>query len=142
VIVPDVNLLVYAYSTDAPRHDAARTWLEDALSGTRSVGLSWAAILGYVRLMTSRAVRIEPIAPSHAIADVRSWLARPQVVVIEPGRRHLDLVEELMREGGASGRDVTDAHLAALAIEHQAELFSNDSDFARFPGLRWTDPLR
>jgi uncharacterized protein len=142
VIVPDVKLLVYAYSSAAPRHDAARAWLEDALSGTRPVGLAWAAMLGYLRLMTSRAVRVEPIAPSDAIADIRSWLARPQVVVIEPGRRHLELLDELMREGGAAGQHVTDVHLAALAIEHQAELFSNDSDFARFPGLRWTDPLR
>ena len=73
---------------------------------------------------------------------VRSWLARPQVLIVQPGPRHLDLLAELMRAGSASGTHTTDVHLAALAIEHQAELSSNDSDLVRFPGLRWTDPLR
>jgi toxin-antitoxin system PIN domain toxin len=111
------------------------------LSGTRQVGFAWVVVLGYVRLMTSRAVRVEPIAPADAVADVRAWLARPHVVILQPGRRHLDLLDQLMTAGGASGAHATDAHLAAIAIEHQAELCSNDTDFARFPGLRWTDPL-
>jgi toxin-antitoxin system PIN domain toxin len=141
MIVPDVNLLMYAYNTEAPHHVAARSWLESVLSGTRQVGFAWVVLLGYVRLTTSRAVRVDPIAPADAIADVRTWLARPQVVIIHPGRRHLDLLDQLMAAGGASGTHATDAHLAAMAIEHQAELCSNDTDFARFPGLRWTDPL-
>ena len=141
MILPDVNLLVYAYNTDAPHHRAARTWLEAVLSGTRPVGLTWAVMLGYVRLMTSRAVRVDPVAPADAIGDVRSWLARPQVVVVQPGGRHLDLLEQMMVAGGATGTHATDAHLAAIAIEHPAELCSNDTDFARFPGLRWIDPL-
>lgn len=141
MIVPDLNLLVYAYNTDAPRHGAARAWLETALSGTQPVGLAWIVMLGYIRLMTSRAVRTDPIAPADAIADVRAWLVRPQVVVLQPGRRHLDLLEQMMVDGKATGAHATDAHLAAIAIEHQAELFSNDTAFGRFPGLRWTDPL-
>jgi hypothetical protein len=141
LIVPDVNLLVYAHNSDAPHHQAARGWVEAVLSGTRPVGLAWVVMLGYVRLMTSRAVRVDPIAPAEAIGDVRSWLARPQVVVIQPGKRHLDLLEQMMVHGSATGTHSTDAHLAAIAIEHQAELCSNDTDFARFPGLRWSDPL-
>ncbi len=142
MIVPDINLLVYAYNSDAPDHDRARRWWEAALSATRPVGLAWVAMLGYVRLSTSRSVLIDPFTPPEAIGHVRSWLARPQVTVLSPGARHLDLFEDLMQAAGASGQLTTDVHLAALAIEHQAELCSNDSDFSRFPGLHWTDPLR
>ena len=142
MIVPDINLLVYAYNSDASDHARARTWLESVLSGSRPVGLPWAVMLGYVRLMTSRAVVLDPFTPAEAIGHLRSWLARPQVMVLEPGSRHLDLLDELMREGRAAGQHTTDVHIAALAIEHQAEVFSNDTDFARFPGLHWTDPLR
>jgi len=142
VIVPDVNLLVYAYNSDAPDHARARTWWETSLSGTRPVGLAWAVMLGYLRLMTSRSVLIDPFLPTEAIGHIRSWLERPQVMILGPRSHHLELLESLMDAAGASGQLTTDAHLATLAIEHQAELFSNDSDFSRFPGLRWTDPLR
>ncbi len=142
MIVPDVNLLIYAYNSDSPDHLAARTWWEASLSGTRPVGLAWAVMLGYLRLMTSRSVLMDPFEPVEAIGHIRSWLERPQVVVLGPRARHLDLLEQLMGAADALGGLTTDAHLAALAIEHQAELFSNDSDFSRFPGLRWTDPLR
>jgi uncharacterized protein len=98
-------------------------------------------MLGYLRLMSSRSVLLDPFAPAEAIGHIRAWLARPQVVVVSPGSRHLDLLEALMTSAGASGRLTTDVHIAALAIEHQAELCSNDTDFARFPGLRWSDPL-
>jgi uncharacterized protein len=141
VIVPDINLLVYAYNADAPNHEQARTWWEDSLSAARPVGLAWVVMLGYLRLMTGRILRIDPISPAVTIGHIRSWLARPQVLVLGPGPRHLDLIEQLMAAGNASGQLTTDVHLAALAIEHQAELCSHDSDFSRFPGLRWTDPL-
>jgi uncharacterized protein len=142
VILPDLNLLVFAYNEKAPRHEAARAWWEGALSARESVALPWAVTLGFVRLMTSRAVLAEPMAPAGAIERVRSWLARPQVRVIEPGPRHLDLVAELAETAGKAGTLTTDLHLAALAIETGAELCSNDSDFQRFPGLRWVNPLR
>lgn len=142
MILPDINLLVYAYNSDAPEHERARAWWEAALSGTRPVGIPWTVMLGYLRLMTSRRVVLEPLAPAEAIGHLRSWLERPCALILAPGARHLDLVDELMMAGRASGELVTDVHLAALAIEHQAELCSNDSDFARFPGLHWTNPLR
>ncbi len=141
MILPDINLLVYAYNSDAPHHDTARTWWEATLSGSRQVGLPWVVMLGYLRLMTSRSVLLDPFPSAEAIGHIRAWLARPQVVVVSPGSRHLDLLEALMTSAGASGRLTTDVHIAALAIEHQAELCSNDTDFARFPGLRWSDPL-
>ena len=141
MILPDINLLVYAYNASAPRHDRARDWWESCLSENQEVGLPWMVILGYLRIMTNRTVLIEPLDPREALSHVRSWLERPQASILQPGPRHLDLLDELMKEGSAAGRLTTDAHLAALAIEHQSELHSNDSDFSRFPGLRWRNPL-
>ncbi len=141
MIVPDLNLLVYAYNSDAPNHQAARSWWEESLSGTTTVGLPWVVMLGYVRLMTNRRVLVEPLTTKVAISHVRSWLARPQVQVLQPGPRHLDILDELMENARAAGNLTTDAHLAALAIESQAVMYSNDNDFSRFPGLRWVNPL-
>jgi toxin-antitoxin system PIN domain toxin len=140
MIVPDVNLIVYAYNADAGAHRRAKEW-ETCLSGSRPVGLTWVVLLGYIRLMTSRKVLIDPFSISEVFGHLRSWLERPQVELLHPGPRHLDLLLDLASAAQASGDLVTDLHLAALAIEHQAELCSNDADFARFPGLRWTNPL-
>ncbi|HEX2644811.1 MAG TPA: type II toxin-antitoxin system VapC family toxin [Thermoanaerobaculia bacterium] len=142
MILPDINLLVYAYNSSAPGHLRAKSWWEECLSGDGTVGLPWAVLLGYLRLMTSRNVLVEPLSPAEAIGHIRSWLERPQTQFLLPGPRHLDLLDNLLRTAGISGSLTTDAHLAALAIEHQAELHSNDADFSRFPGLRWTNPLR
>jgi toxin-antitoxin system PIN domain toxin len=141
VIVPDINLLVFAYNSDAPHHEPARHWWESCLSEGKTVGIPWAVSLGFVRLMTTRAVLTDPMRPEEALRHVRSWLVRPQVRELNPGPRHLEILSEIMQSAGASGRLTTDAHLAAIAIEVQAELHSNDADFSRFPGLKWTDPL-
>jgi uncharacterized protein len=141
MIIPDVNLLIYAYNSDAPHHAEAKAWWEDLLSSDEPVGLPWATALGFIRLMTHRAVLVTPLAAEGAIAHVRSWHKRPNVSVVEPGPRHLELLHRMFRALGAAGRLTTDAHLAALAIEHQCELYSNDTDFARFPGLSWCNPL-
>lgn len=141
MIIPDINLLVYAYNSDAPFHNESRMWLEHCLSGRTTVGLAWVVILGFVRIMTSSAVLTSPMTPAEAIGRAQSWLARPQSQIIVPGPRHLEILEEIMGSGRASGRLTTDAHLAALAIETQSELHSNDVDFARFSGLRWINPL-
>ncbi|HVT59603.1 MAG TPA: type II toxin-antitoxin system VapC family toxin [Thermoanaerobaculia bacterium] len=142
MILPDINLLVYAYNSDAPAHRRAKAWWESCLSQERPVALPWSVMLGYLRLMTNRKVVVDPFSALEAIRHIRSWLERPQVQILQPGPRHLDLLDSLMRDAHAAGSLTTDVHLAALAIEHQAELHSNDADFARFPGLRWTDPLR
>ncbi len=141
MIIPDINLLAYAYNSDAPHHDASRVWWEACLSGHRQVGIPWAVSLGFVRIMTSRVILEDPMTPGDALAHVDSWLQRPQAHPLVPGPRHLEILTEIMRAAGASGRLTTDAHLAALAIETQAELYSNDADFSRFPGLRWINPL-
>jgi hypothetical protein len=141
VIVPDINLLAYAYNRDAPHHDEAREWWEDCLSSQQAVGIPWVVVLGFIRVMTSRVVLVDPMEPEEALGHVRSWLERPQSHAVVPGPRHLDIMSAIMRAARASGRLTTDAHLAAIAIENQAELHSNDADFSRFPGLRWVNPL-
>ena len=141
MIIPDVNLLIYAYNSDAPHHPIAKVWWEDVLSSERPVGLPWATMLGFIRLMTHRAVLLTPLEPQRAVAIVGSWHARPNAVVLEPGPRHLDILSGALKALGTAGNLTTDAHLAALAIEHQGELCSNDADFARFPGLQWFNPL-
>ena len=141
MILPDINLLVYAYNSDAPDHDRARKWWETCLSETRPVGLPWVVMLGYVRLMTGRNVLVDPFQPKEALRHLRLWLARSHTEILHPGPRHLDLLDSLVAEAEAAGQLTTDIHLAALAMEYQAELHSNDSDFSRFSGLRWVNPL-
>jgi toxin-antitoxin system PIN domain toxin len=141
MLVPDINLLVYAYNADAPAHAAAKRWWEGALSGETVVGLPWLVILGFIRIMTSRRVLVAPLPVALAVEHARSWLAQPVAEILQPGPRHLELIERLARASGATGDLATDLHLAALAIEYQAELHSNDADFKRFPGLRWVNPL-
>lgn len=142
MIVPDVNLLVHAYNSDSSRHEAARDWLEALLSGTEAVGFSWVTMLGYIRITTHRRVMSRPLDARTAVSHVRSWLAQPYTRVLEPTPRHAEVLFSLITELGTAGNLTTDAHLAALAIEHQAEVHSTDADFTRFPGLRWRNPLR
>ncbi len=141
MIIPDINLLVYAYNSDAPFHESSKEWFETCVSGRGQVGFPWVVMLGFVRIMSSNAVLTDPMEPVEAVSHVRSWLARPQTQIVVPGPRHLEILGEIMHSSRASGRLTTDAHLAALAIETQAELHSTDLDFARFPGLRWRNPL-
>ena len=141
MIVPDVNLLVYAYNADAPAHRAARNWWEELLSGDQPVRLPWAVCCGFVRIMTHTAVLLHPLSTDQAVTHVRSWLDLANVEVLEPGPRHLEILQRLLGQAGIGGNLVTDAHIAALALEYQAEVHSNDADFARFPGLRWRNPL-
>lgn len=142
MIVPDLNLLVYAHNTAAPSHEAARTWWSDLMDCERPVGIPWAVSLGFVRLVTHPAVLTDPIRPLDALRLVRTWLDRPHVRVLEPGSRHLDILADLFAATSVAGNLTTDTHLAALAIEYQAELHTNDGDFERFPGLRHRNPLR
>jgi uncharacterized protein len=140
MIVPDVNLLIHAYNSESRVHQAARAWWEGLLNGTQPVGLSWATVLGFIRLATHRQILASPLTVSVACAHVRTWLARPCVAILHPGNRHADVLFGLLEHLGSAGNLTTDAHLAALCIEHQAELHSTDADFGRFPGLRWKNP--
>ena len=142
MIVPDVNLLVYAYSRSAPLHAAARKWWEATLGEGTPVGLPWAVLCGFIRVTTHPAVLDPPLKVERALEFVRSWLERPGVRILEPGPRHFEVLVGLLSGLGVGGNLTTDAHLAAIAIEHHCELLSNDTDFGRLPGLRWRDPLR
>lgn len=141
MILPDVNLLLHAYNQQSPSHVRARAWWEGALNRPEPLGLAWVTMLGFIRIATHPRIMATPLPAAEACAHVGEWLARPQVSVIEPGPRHAEILFPLFQKLGTAGNLTTDAHLAALAIEHQAELQSTDADFARFPGLRWTNPL-
>ena len=141
MILADVNVLIHAYDSKSPVHDTVRDWWECTLSGPRPVVLPWVTILGFIRIMTNRRIMQAPIGVAEAIADARSWLGHPRVQLLEPADRHAEILFGLLEELGTAGNLTTDAHLAALAMEYQAELASTDADFARFPGLRWFNPL-
>jgi hypothetical protein len=141
MMVPDVNLLLYANITAFEEHGKARAWWERALSGREEVGIAPAALFGFVRLGTNARVFNPPLAVEDALERVEQWLARPHVHLLLPGPRHLEIAFGLLRRFGTAANLTTDVQLAALAIEHQAELHSNDSDFGRFPQLRWINPL-
>jgi toxin-antitoxin system PIN domain toxin len=141
MIVPDVNVLVVAMSTDAPGHDEAWAWWESTQRGPERIGLAWSVALAYIRLMTSPRILPNPISPSEAIADVRAWQASPLVDMLTPGPEHLHVMERMLDSAGRGGEFTPDAHLAALAFENGGTVASHDSDFARFPLVAWTDPL-
>ncbi len=141
MIIPDVNILVHAYDSDFTHHEVARVWWEGALNSQRPIGLAWAASLGFIRIITNRSIFARPLAIRDAVKIVRSWLQQPPVQVLVPGEQHGEIIFRLLERTGAAGNLTTDAHLAALAIEYQAEIASTDSDFARFPGLRWFNPV-
>ena len=137
----DLNLLVYAVDQDAPRHEAARRWLEEALSDDEPVGLSWVVVLGFLRLVTRAAVVRRPLDPDDAFDLVEQWLDWPGVQIVRPGPQHWTVLRGLLGPLGTAGNLTTDAHLAALALEHRATLCTTDGDFRRFPGLRVLEPL-
>jgi toxin-antitoxin system PIN domain toxin len=138
----DANILLHAIDESSPRHQAARRWLEDTMSGTETVALCWTVLLAFVRISTRASVFDQPLTADEALDYVDEWLSRPCTTVIDPTDRHGAILRELLDDTGTAGNLTTDAHLAALAIEHGAQLFSGDADFARFPGVRWVDPLR
>jgi len=141
VRVLDANLLLYAVDERSPRHTKARTWLEATLSGADTVGLTWGVLLAFVRVSTRASVFAQPLDVSEALDLVESWLDQPCTTVLGPTERHSAVLRTLLQPLGAAGNLSSDAHLAAIAIEHGAEVNSCDTDFARFPGLRWRDPL-
>lgn len=136
----DANVLLYAVNTSSPEHARARAWIEAALDGDEPIGFAWPVILAFLRLATHPAVFARPLGVEAAVATVRAILARPPATPIEPTARHLDVLAALLRECGTAGNLVSDAHLAALAIEYDAAIVSFDADFARYQGVRWERP--
>ncbi len=139
--LPDVNVLLYAVDETSRHHDGARAWLEEALSGSETVAFCWSVLLAFVRLSTRPVVFEQPLSPDEALDLVEEWLEQPCATVVEPTPRHLAVLRDLLGSVGTAGNLTTDAHLAALAIEHGAELCSYDADFSRFAGLRWANLL-
>jgi toxin-antitoxin system PIN domain toxin len=141
LILVDVNLLLYAVNRDTPQHAVAHAWWRSVLEGDEPIGLAWLVILGFVRIATNPRVFAAPLSAEDALGVVDDWLELPHVGAVEPTSRHWDVFKEIVVPLGAAGNLTSDAHLAALAIEHGATLCSADGDFARFPHLRWRNPL-
>lgn len=141
MIIPDVNLLVYAHNRSVPEHTAVRSWWERAVNGAEPIGIDWTVVLGFVRLMSNPRVTVRPRSPADLLARVTAFLSMPSVRLVTPGIRHAERMRELFEISGAGPRMVTDVHLAALALELDAVLATNDADFARFPHLRTVNPL-
>lgn len=138
--VIDANVLLYAVNEDSPHFDEARGWLDGALNRAQPVGFTWVVLLAFLRLATHPRVFPKPLSPDQAFDVVETWLQRPSAVVLHPTERHLDIVRGLVADLGTASNLVNDAHLAAIAVEHGAEIVSFDGDFARFPGVRWRQP--
>lgn len=142
MIIPDINLLIYAHNRRDSHHEPAKAWWEETLNGNTPVGLPWVTSSGFIRIMTNRRILTEPLSPDRAVDLVRSWLDQPTVIILQPGPKFAGLFLGYLEKLGTAGNLTTDAQLAALAVESQAELHSNDTDFSRFEGLRWRNPLK
>lgn len=141
MLLIDANVLIYAYNAGASQHGPARRWLESAMAGREPIGLAWVVVLAFVRLSTSRHVSARPLSMDQATNIVDAWLEAPMVEIVSPTPRHWTVFREQLKAGQSRGGLTTDAHLAALAIEHGATVCSADRDFARFPELKFINPL-
>jgi uncharacterized protein len=141
VILADANLLIYAVDRDSPHHARARPWFEDLLSGTTAVGLAWVVILAFIRITTRPGILKTPLPPPRAIGYLHEWLDQPYVMAVGPGEHHWQVLRNLLKTTGTAGNLVADAHLAAIAIEQGAAIYSTDYDFRRFPGIEHVNPL-
>ena len=137
----DANLLLYAYNADAPEQRMAAKWLRKLLEGSEAIGLPWVTIWAFIRISTNSRIWPNPLPAKEAFATVGEWLSQPGIVPLNPGPLHAEILEKLVRAHGAVGPLVTDAVLAALAIEYGAILASTDQDFSRYPELNWINPL-
>lgn len=138
--IVDANVLLYAVNSAAEHHDASKRWLDGALSGADTVGLSWVPLLAFVRLTTKVGLFPAPLRTEDAMRRVKDWCAAPGAVVIGPTARHAEMLTGLLSHVGTGGNLVNDAHLAALALQHHGGIVSYESDFGRFNGVRWDTP--
>jgi toxin-antitoxin system PIN domain toxin len=141
VIVLDANILIYAYDSGSSQHTKSRAWVEKTFSGLESVGLSWQTVSAFLRVVTSTRLPGPRLSLEQAARLVDEWLEQPNLRVLSPSDEHWILLRRMIVEGQASGPLIIDAQLAALTMEYGGELHTTDRDFARFPGLRWTNPL-
>jgi uncharacterized protein len=141
VIVLDANVLLYAYNRNAPQYAAASAWLTRQFRGMESVGIPWTTLWAFLRVSTNKKMWPNPKSTEEAFDAVRDWLEQPVVILLNPGPRHAELLQDMVSSQRAIGPMVSDAALAALTIENGAVLASTDRDFSRFPNLRCIDPL-
>jgi toxin-antitoxin system PIN domain toxin len=141
VIVVDANLLIYSYDLDSAHHKKSLSWLEELLSGVEAVGLPWQSVSAFLRVITNRRLPGTRVTLEQAVQVVDEWLQQPNVQVLVPADQHWSVLRQMILEGRASGPLVSDAEIAAITIEQGAVLHTTDRDFARFPGLRWKNPL-
>ena len=139
--IVDINLLIYAINKDTPHHSKAKKWLEDSLSSDEPFGFAWIVILGFLRIVTNGRIMPTPLTSETAIESVEDWLQQPPSLTVVPTNQHWPIFKELLMPLGSAGNLTSDTHLAALAIEHGARLYSTDNDFSRFQSLRWTNPI-
>lgn len=135
--IPDVNVLVYAINRDAGHHQRAFEWLTAALSGGGTVGFTWQVLLGFIRICTHPSILERPLDTAAAVRQVENWLGAENAILVEPGERHFSLLRDLLTRKGVAGSFTADAHIAVVAIEHEAKLASFDSDFHSLPELRF-----
>lgn len=141
MILVDANLLLYAVNPDLEHHREAHRWWQETLSATEPVGIPWVVVLAFVRLTTHPRVFAHPLEVERALAYIDEWLAQPVADVVAPGANHWAILRNLLDASGSAGNLVTDAHIAALALEQGYAVYSADNDFQRFPGLKHVNPL-
>ena len=138
----DANVLLYAINERSAHHQTARRWLDDALSGDEAIGFAWLVVLAFIRLSTHAAVFPRPLTADQSLVVVDDWLAQPSALVVDPVAGHVAVLGRLLTGSGTAANLVNDAHRAALALEHSAEIASFDADFSRFAGVRWQQPAK
>lgn len=138
----DANVLIYAVNEDSHHHHAARSWLDATLNGPDAVGFSWLVLLAFIRISTSPRIFAHPLDVDVALEIVELWTSHPNTAVLHPGPDHLASLRSLLEAAGTAGNLVNDAHLAAVAVEHQATVVTFDTDFGRFANVEWFTPGR
>ena len=141
MILVDANLLLYAEDSLSARHEAARTWWDAQLSGVSPVCLCWPVLTAFIRIATNARLHKRPLTLKEAVDRVQSWIEQPCVRIIQPTEQHWSILRQMLHDGSATANLVSDAHLAALAVEHNCQLCSTDADFSRFPKLNWHNPV-
>ncbi len=141
MILIDTNLWLYATLQESAQHSKAKAWLDSCFNGSTPIAMPWSVVLAVLRISTQSRLMLKPLSPTQAVDLVDSWLQHPLVEVVQPGPTHWNVLRLLLEEAGTAGNLTADAHLAALAMEHNCTLYSADNDFRRFPGLRFRNPL-